>query len=446
MKYNQPYGAPGSNDPYVNGNPATGTQGSIPPAAAIEYPQREIVAAISAAGLTPDNADLGQLLKALKNIDVINVFKTSTNTGTAVAWVATIPTLPTMPPPTGTAIWFKPGFVSQKGGTTLSVNGSSFAPVKLADLSDVTVGDVLATAWLQLFFDGTRWIIVGGANRSPGQLPLLQAPQDWYVNNATGNDSTYDGTSPTVSGVHGPFKTMNRAHQETIKYNMNGYNQTVHVADGTYVQDPSTSVYLGPQNGAGQVFWVGNISAPQNVSVSSSGLHGLCFHVTGDGYDIGGFRCTSTGTGDGGHGILVNGGRATIHDMRWGPCTNSHSGAYAAGTAIWNSGLDIIEAGGNAQFHLYSSSNGHLEIYGLASPTVTALNVLGSVNFSNGFVNAGELGIAIAPYSSITGYGNVTGSKFSASLNGVVISGSGGDVNYFPGNSPGVTATGGQYA
>jgi hypothetical protein len=66
MKYEQPYGT-AADSPYVNGNPSTGTMGSIPPAAAIEYPQREIVNFITKAGLTPTDADLTQLAKAVQS-------------------------------------------------------------------------------------------------------------------------------------------------------------------------------------------------------------------------------------------------------------------------------------------------------------------------------------------------------------------------------------------
>lgn len=65
MKYHGPYDQSDPNAHFVNGNPSTNTQGSIPPAEAIEYPQREIVNAISGAGLTPDDGDLGQLYKAI---------------------------------------------------------------------------------------------------------------------------------------------------------------------------------------------------------------------------------------------------------------------------------------------------------------------------------------------------------------------------------------------
>lgn len=63
MKYNPPVGG-AADDPYIDGSSTT--EGSIPPAASIEDPQRELVAAISGAGLTPDDADLTQLLQAIQ--------------------------------------------------------------------------------------------------------------------------------------------------------------------------------------------------------------------------------------------------------------------------------------------------------------------------------------------------------------------------------------------
>lgn len=66
MKYNQPFDQTNPDAPYVNGNPGAGIQGSIPPAASLEYPQREIVNAITAAGLTPTNGDLTQLWQAMQ--------------------------------------------------------------------------------------------------------------------------------------------------------------------------------------------------------------------------------------------------------------------------------------------------------------------------------------------------------------------------------------------
>ena len=71
MDYNQPYGKPPEvtwgDTPYINGNPSTGTPGSIPPASSIEYPQRELVNFFKDNNLTPSNSDLHQLSKGVQS-------------------------------------------------------------------------------------------------------------------------------------------------------------------------------------------------------------------------------------------------------------------------------------------------------------------------------------------------------------------------------------------
>ncbi|MEP9397935.1 hypothetical protein [Mesorhizobium sp. KR2-14] len=70
MKYQPPVNSvPNELDPepvYVNGDPAAGRKGSIPPAKAIEHPMRELLNLIVGAGLTPDEADLTQVLQAVR--------------------------------------------------------------------------------------------------------------------------------------------------------------------------------------------------------------------------------------------------------------------------------------------------------------------------------------------------------------------------------------------
>ncbi|MCP3475159.1 hypothetical protein NLM33_33075 [Bradyrhizobium sp. CCGUVB1N3] len=79
MQYNQPLDQPSNpNAPYIDGNPAAGIQGSIVPAASIEYDQREVIEVITRANVRgyfdfsntpcaiPANSDLTQLRKAIE--------------------------------------------------------------------------------------------------------------------------------------------------------------------------------------------------------------------------------------------------------------------------------------------------------------------------------------------------------------------------------------------
>jgi len=79
MKYNQPFDQPNNpNAPYVDGNRAAGIQGSIVPAASVEFDQREVVEVINTANTRaysdfsntacapPANTDLTQLRKAIE--------------------------------------------------------------------------------------------------------------------------------------------------------------------------------------------------------------------------------------------------------------------------------------------------------------------------------------------------------------------------------------------
>lgn len=100
MKYQPPFvpgavpGAPGifNADPdasYVNGNPETGTEGSYFPNKAIEDPQREIIAAVKAAGLTPDHLALSQLAQAIGRHASGAIQAACTNVGDAYTLVST---------------------------------------------------------------------------------------------------------------------------------------------------------------------------------------------------------------------------------------------------------------------------------------------------------------------------------------------------------------------
>jgi hypothetical protein len=433
MRYFQPYGVSDPDAPYVNGNPATGTMGSIPPAQSVEHPQRELVALIAAVGLTPDEGDLEQLLKSVKLADVMNVFKMGENLGNAAQWSMSCPALPIMPPPKGTTVWFKPGLASVPGGTLFSVNGSAFLPVVACDLSDIAVGDIMPTAWLLLYFDGAYWQVIAGSTRQFGSIPVLFANIDWYVNVATGDDTNYDGTQAThTSGKHGPFKTLQRAADEVVKYNQNGYNETVHVADGAYAP-----VSCKPTNGSGTVYFIGNQANPAACTITSNVTDTCAIFQNSGHYGFSGFRVSSVGSGVN-DGFANNSGNTVLSNIQFGPCTRHHVSVAWNGYILMDGGNFTIEAGGNATTHLSANLNSQIAMSPFNPPV---LKVLGSVTFGR-YIDGNQLGVLQIFYASRVGNANVHGAQYTVTGNSVL---NGLASGAMPGDVAGSLSYGGQY-
>lgn len=155
MLYNPPTGG-ASNDPYIGKNVAAGIQGSTIPPAAVEYPQREIVAVIDAAGMSRTNADLQQMLKAIRS-GKLNYFDDG---GTADAMLIT-------PSPVYTDLSEGTEFTILKGANpnatttpTLTVNGLTLPLVK-EDGSALAIGDLRGLAPITVRSDGTKFRVRG---------------------------------------------------------------------------------------------------------------------------------------------------------------------------------------------------------------------------------------------------------------------------------------------
>lgn len=123
MRYHQPYGVTDPEGSYINGDPSIGRQGSIIPAEAVEYPQREVIAAIEASQQTPDDASLTQLLYAIRSQRMNYALAINSDPNT-VAVEFDPPIGNTMTP--GMPLRIK-GVVNNTGPALLSVDGNSHA-------------------------------------------------------------------------------------------------------------------------------------------------------------------------------------------------------------------------------------------------------------------------------------------------------------------------------
>jgi hypothetical protein len=437
MKYHAPYGAPGSNDPYINGNPATGTMGSIPPAASIEFPQREIVNLIAAAGLTPDDADLTQLARAIQSGHIIY----GVDTGSATAYAVTL-NPPLLAYGDGLAIWVLPANANS-GPATFNVNGLGARNIVRRGGAALSPGDMPQGYKSLLTYNAlhANFELYGTGFTPGGFLPVLTANTNLYVNGTTGDDALYDGTAAAVSGPHGPFKTLTRAMTETFKYGPSLYTMTVNVAAGTYNEAFQTPPLRGPMivlkgAGAGNTFVTGatdthtifcgfgNTMSVQDICATATfGTYGppSCYVA----YN-GGFIYSNNTASNSASGFVF-----------WA----DSGGKIAVGNHTFNAGStfqDAITATNCASIALYSG----------VGKTIATYSFGGSVVASTAFAaasGAGAIYASPAPYTNLfSNIGFFSGQRYNASFNGVIFT-QGLGPNFFPGTVAGGVSNGGQY-
>jgi hypothetical protein len=253
----------------------------------------------------------------------------------------------------------------------------------------------------------------------------LTAQLNLYVT-TTGNDAN-PGTSAS------PFLTMQAAANAAANlYDTNGFSIIINVANGTYTAGVIVNRALV---GGGNLNFSGNTATPTSCVISVA--NASCFYIAAGQSNIQGFKLAATGSANAtyGNGLLAAGaGNLTFAFINFGVCSQGHIVADSGGN-ISSSSTSYTISGGAAE-HI-SVNQG---FFNCASITVT---ISAAVTFTD-FVAASIGGGVQALTMTFTGSA-VTGSRYSASLNGVIFT-NGGGANYFPGSTAGATATGGQYA
>jgi hypothetical protein len=246
----------------VDGNPSTGVEGSIPSAKSFEQPQRELSNLLAGTGLTGSDADLTQILQAVSKGIYLGTF-----TGTANALTATVPGSVAIPVLLEGMTFH--GYIGASPNTaaanlTLSgfTNAPGSKPIRRKDgTSALAAGDLQAGTLMSFRYDGTSFRVVGMvASDIAVFTPInLTASLNYYVNATSGSDSNDGLTSGTA------FATIQKAINQIPKFNTNGFNITIHVADGAY-----TAVRCPQINGAGSVFVIGNTANPANCTITGT--------------------------------------------------------------------------------------------------------------------------------------------------------------------------------
>lgn len=275
-------------------------------------------------------------------------------------------------------------------------------------------------------------------NETQGVLPysqmspvrtLLSANLTLYVNGTTGSDSNTGLTANTA------FATLQAAVNSIYhNYDFNGFGVTISVANGTYTTGV-TCVGVPPGMTAAIAF-VGNHASPGLVTVSTTNAN--CFSVfSGASISVDGFQLTATGSSSPyntvGTCLTAGGGSIVFNAIIFGAAGTSHMSTYAGANISSNGNAYTIA--GSSPIHMLASG-------GTINTVLSPITLTGTPNFANSFAYANAIGY-IQVYSAVY-TGAATGTRYTATMNGVINTNAGG-ATFLPGSAAGVIAAGGQY-
>lgn len=279
-----------------------------------------------------------------------------------------------------------------------------------------------------------NWLDIG-AILSSGRVKLSK-DLTLYVS-PSGNDSN-NGLSAST-----PFLTMQKAWNTLIaSYDLNGYNATISLANGTYNQGlAAEGAVLGLGSG-NSIYLLGNNSSPSSCVISTNNQHNFILQGGGS-LIISGVTMTASGSINSVPAsciVVSNQGSVGISsNIIFGSATGFH---------IYTTEGGVISAVGAVNYTITGSAQCHIQC---AAASLCNINGPGTItignnlNFSTAFINVSLL--AIAQLLNLTfSYGSysVTGTKYISNLNSVIaVNGAG--PNYLPGSGAGQTSNGGLY-
>lgn len=422
MRYNQPFDAtdPQGNAPYINGNPAASIRGSIPPAAAFEAPQREIVAVIAEAGdLTPSNDDLKQALKAIRGGRLTTFVAAGSANTLAIAAITPHATLFR-----GLPFRIFPTATNTQSAVTLTVNGTLQGTIVRTDGSPLAKADIEDGCPFDVVHDGSRFRLMG-----PGRNELVRFLETGtlYVDRLNGDD-TSDGLTPATA-----LLTIGEARIRSTRFYQRGMPLLIKLTrSGTYPLLASGPILSGVQIIQGD-------PAAQDSYILQGATGGTAPSVIGSGgldLTLEGLTVLNTTpsrytvSSSGGGTLALN--RVTLKAAS--PLSVTH--AYCSGFAGMDIGTNVIWDGSAAGMVAVRKGE-------IAFTTNSQSVVRNNPTWSDAAASAFDGGtIIVRGGADITG--SATGRRYDSDTNAIIRAGGAG-LEFFPGSTAGVTDRGGLY-
>lgn len=301
------------------------------------------------------------------------------------------------------------------------------------DPASVTAGQVVPSNWNAVH------TLTGTVDPAQITIPYRAAliANTTYFVSTTGSDLTGTGT------VSKPWATLAHAWSQMGMVDNGGFTVTIQLANGTYagLQTGSGGNTVGGPFGGGNVTIQGNTSDASQVVISDANGPFLFNSPLSSVVTIQWLTCT--GSNSFGIALEAPGVVVLSGTVNFGTAVNFPIFAFGGGAQISFSSVTVNLVGSPTYNGVLVAAGGGLLQLAGAPSTVNVPS--GTVTSTSGMAQAYQTGNISTVSSSLSFTGNFAGSRFAVSLNGVIdVFGSG--INFFPGNSAGTTATGGQYA
>lgn len=282
MRYVPPLNETDPNAGYVNADPANGQEGSIIPAGALENPQREIVNAISALGLTPTENNLGQLATALYDTATSSDYCVEASGSAANAYVLSASgSIQYSELRNGQRVRFTVTHANT-GSSTINAYGTGAKPVKkFAGSANLSSGDLLVGAVVEFAYNlaGQYWEFISTSYETSGVAnydTFFQALPFLVVNGR--RNITIKAGSIIRLDIDGVSRWRQQTADEVIDC------QSIMDSGTSFANGKDYHIFLVADGANGTKFMVSqNSTYPGGYSASNSrkigGFHTLCANV-----------------------------------------------------------------------------------------------------------------------------------------------------------------------
>ena len=259
-----------------------------------------------------------------------------------------------------------------------------------------------------------------------GKQAVAYTANTTYYVRTDGSDAN-TGTANTAGSA---WLTIHKA-VDTITQRVipRGITITISVADGTYAI--TNSIVLAPFAGAGAAVLQGNVTTNANVIITGASSSSIISASVRSDWTVQGFQLKATaGTV---HGIFASGGWIKFGAIDFSTGLSAQLKSNVDGLL---SAISAYTVSGAAAYHINVTARGTFT----SGQTCT---LTGTLNFSSDFAFFDQISYGGLTSASFTG-GTITGKRYESNNNSFIHTGT-ADVNFFPGDVAGTTATGGLY-